>query len=154
MKWMPSASSCLTLLRVAGCSPHARVHGWRREHRLVGREQHGRREIVGVPLRHAGQQVRGGRCHDDEVGFARQADVADLALVVEIEQIREHAVVGQSAELTAASRIPGPRFVRTARTPMPRSLEAPDEIETFVGGNAAADDEKNAFHENLSRAKT
>ena len=50
-------------------------------------------EVVGVAASHLGQQVGGGRRDHDQVGLARQPDVADLALVVEIEQLREHAIV-------------------------------------------------------------
>ena len=58
--------------------PHARVHRRREQDRLVGREQHRGREIVGVAVRHLGHQVGGrGRDHD-EIGVARQPDVADV----------------------------------------------------------------------------
>ena len=74
--------------------PHARVHGGRHQHRLVGGHQHAGGEIVGMAAGHLGQQVGGGRRHHDQVGLARQADVADLALVVEVEQLGEDALVG------------------------------------------------------------
>ena len=67
--------------------PHARVHGRRDQHRLVGGEQHGGGEVVGKAVRHLRQEIGGGRRHDDQVGLARQADVADLLLLVEIEEI-------------------------------------------------------------------
>ena len=72
--------------------PHARVHGGGDEHRLVGGHQHAGGEVVGMAAGHLGQQVGGGRRHDDQRGLARQPDVADLALVVEIEQLGEHAI--------------------------------------------------------------
>ncbi len=41
-KLTPSPRSVATLRRVAGCKPHAHIHGRRDEHALVGGEQHGR----------------------------------------------------------------------------------------------------------------
>ncbi len=62
MKWIPRCFSVSTLATVAACGPHAHVHRGRRQHRLVGGEQHGRGEIVGHARRHARQDVgRGGR---------------------------------------------------------------------------------------------
>ena len=70
--------------------PHRRVHRGRNQDRLVGREQHGAREIVRMAARHLGHEVRGrGRDHD-EIGLAREPDVADIELACRIEQIREH----------------------------------------------------------------
>ena len=57
---------------------------------------------------HLGEQVGGGRRDDDQVGLARQADVADLALVVEIEQVGEHAIAGQRADRQRRDELPAP----------------------------------------------
>ena len=111
------------LRRVAaggGMAPHARVHRRGDQHGLVGGEQHGGGEVVGMPAGHLGHEVGGGRGDDDQIGIAGQADVADLALVVEAEEVGEHPLVGQRAdrqrrhELLAAS-------VMTTRTRAPRS---------------------------------
>ena len=62
--------------------PHARVHRGREQDWLVGREQHGGREIVGVAVRHLGHQVGGrGRDHD-QIVVAREPDVPDVELAV------------------------------------------------------------------------
>ena len=63
-----------------GMLPHLRVHRRRHQHRLVGREQHGRGEVVGEAAGHLRHQVGGRRRDDDEVGLARQPDVADIEL--------------------------------------------------------------------------
>ena len=52
---------------------------------LVGREQDGGGKIVGMPARHAGDEIGGGRRDDDEVGIARQANMADVELALRIE---------------------------------------------------------------------
>ena len=50
-------------------------------------------------LRH---QVGGGRRHDDEVGLAGEPDMADLGLVVAVEQVGMHALAGQRGGRRAA----------------------------------------------------
>ena len=59
---------------------------------FVGREQYRGREIVGVAVRHLRHQVGGrGRDHD-EVGVAREPDVADIEFARRIEQVRERTL--------------------------------------------------------------
>ena len=97
-KAMPSDCELGDVAPGGRMQPHARVHGRRHQHRLVGGHQHAGGEIVGMAAGHLGQQVGGGRRDHDQIGLARQADVADLALVVEIEQLGEDAVVGERAD--------------------------------------------------------
>jgi len=42
--------------------------------------------------------VSGSRRHHDQRGLAREADVTDLALVVQIEQLREYPIGRESAD--------------------------------------------------------
>ena len=124
--------------------PHARVHGRRDQHLFVGREQHGRGEIVGVAARHLGHEVRGGRRHDDKVGLAREADVADVELAPRVEQIGERTLAGERAggeRRDELLRGPGQNAAHRGAA----LLEPPDQVERLVGGNAAADDQKNAL---------
>jgi hypothetical protein len=121
--------------------PHARVHGGCDQHRLVGGHQHAGCKVIRMPACHLGEQVGGGRCDDDQIGFAGQADVADLALVVEIEQFGEHAVVGERADRQRRDELM--RGLRHDRTNGNAVLaQPPDQIEALVGCNAAADDEQ------------
>ena len=66
-----------------GCrvGPHLRVHRRGDQHRFVRGEKRRRGEVVGHARRHPGDQVGGRRRNDDQVGFAREADVTHLALV-------------------------------------------------------------------------
>ncbi len=82
-----------------GCRmlPHARVHGGRDQHRLVGREQHGRGEIVGEPVGHFGNQVGGRRCHHDQISVAREPDMTDVEFAHHIEQIDERGLARERA---------------------------------------------------------
>ena len=93
---------------------------------------------------HFGEEVGRGRRDDDQIGFARQADVANLVLVVQIEEFGEHALVGQGrhrqgrhelGRRTRHHRAHGGAFV----------AQASDEVEALIGGNAAADDEQDAL---------
>ena len=90
----------------------------------------------------------------DQVGLARQPDVADLLLVVEIEQVGEHALGGQRADATAASRIRCAARVITARTDAPLLTQTADQVEALVGGDAAADDEQNTLLFHVGRSKS
>ena len=56
-----------------GVLPHADVHRRRDDDRLVGREQQGRREVVGDARRHLGEQVGGRRADQHEIGRAATA---------------------------------------------------------------------------------
>ena len=62
--------------------PHVRIHRRRDQDRLVGREQDGGGEIVGVAARHLRHEVGGRRRDDDEVGVAGEADMADVELAL------------------------------------------------------------------------
>ena len=123
--------------------PHLRVHRRRDEHRPVGREQHRRGEIVGKPVRHLGQKVGGRRRDDDEVGLAREADVADLVLVVEVEEILEDALAGDGGDRERRHEMMRRAAHRGAHRGA-RLLQAADQLQHLVGGDAAADDDQNA----------
>ena len=69
---------------------------------LVGREQHGGGEIVGMAVRHLGHEVGGrGRDHD-QIVVAREADVPDVELAVLIEQVGEGRARPRSRRPTSA----------------------------------------------------
>ena len=98
-----------------------------------------------MPARHLREQIGRRRRHDDEVGVARQPDVADLALVVEVEQVGEHALVGERADRERRHEFLRRLREHGAHAHIPLA-QAPDEVETFIGGDAAADDEENPLH--------
>ena len=97
-----------------------------------------------MAARHLSEQI--GRCRrdDDEVGLARQANVSDLLLVAEIEEVGEDLRVGEGAnrkrrdELGSGSRQHGAHG-------RPLLAQASHEVEALVSGDAAADDEQNAL---------
>ena len=94
----PSAMSCAEIALRRRMRPHARVHRRREQDLPVGREQHRGREIVGVAVRHLGHQVGGRGRDDDEIGVAREADMADVELGCRIEQVGEGALARERAD--------------------------------------------------------
>ena len=132
----------IALGRLGG--PHARVHGGRHQDRPVGRQQYGAGEIVGVAARHFRHQIGGRRRNDDEIGIACETDMPHIELGPRIKQIRKGGL--------AAQRAGGERRHEVLRGAGENAahlstavLQAADEIERFVGGDAAADDEKDAL---------
>ena len=103
-----------------GLRPHRRVHRRREQHRRAVSQQDRGGEIVGTAGRHPRHQVGGRRRHDDHIGFARQADVADVVLVVAIEQIGEDRAAGERADRQRRDEFLRASVI-TARTVAPRS---------------------------------
>ena len=139
----PSAASWARLRRVAALRPHARVHRRREQHRLVGREQHRGGEIVGVAARHLGHQVGGRGRDDDQVGVARQADVADVELARRVEQVGEDALAGERAAASGVTNCCAAAVMTHAHARAALAQPA-DQVERLVGRDAAADDEQDA----------
>ena len=124
--------------------PHARVHRRRQQHLRRRRQQHGGGEIVGVTAGHLGHQVGGGRRHHDQIGLARQPDVADVELVRRIEQVGEDALADDGAGRQRRDEMLG-RLGQDAAHGEPALLQPADQVERLVGGDAAADDQQHAL---------
>ena len=82
--------------------PHVRIHRRRQQDFRCRRQQHRGGEIVGVTAGHLRHQVGGGRRHHDEIGFARETNVADVEFAAGIEQVGEHALAERWRRPTAA----------------------------------------------------
>ncbi len=124
--------------------PHARVHCRRNENGLVRRKQNGSREVVGMTAGHACDEVGCRGCDDDEIGIARQPDVADLAFVIQVEEIGEYPFVRQCRDGKRRHELMRGLRHHDAHV-MAALFQAPDQVQALVGGNAAADDQKNAL---------
>ena len=124
--------------------PHFRVHGRRHQHGLVGRQQHRGGEIVGKTVGELGHQVGGSGRDDDEVGLAGKPDMADILLVLAVEQLGEDVVGGQRADRQRRDEML--RSVGHDGAHRGAALAQPaDQVERLVGGDAAADDQQNAL---------
>ena len=143
-KCTPSASSSATLRRVAGLS-HMRgfMAGATSTGLSVAISTQEARSSAWPPAILASRSAVAGAT-TISVGLARQADVADLALVVEIEQLGEHAVAGERADRQRRDELlrrPGHDRAHGD----PALAQAADQLQALVGGDAAADDEHDAL---------
>ena len=124
--------------------PHAHIHGRRGEHALVGREEDGGGEIVAETMRHLGKKV-GGRWRDhDQVDLTRKTDMPDLRLVLEVEQVGEHLLLGKHGEGQRRDKL-GAAFREDGAHTRAALLQAANKIEALIGGDAAAYDEQDAL---------
>ena len=105
-----------------------------------------------MAARHLRQQIGRRRRNDDEIGVAGETNMADVELAVRIEQIGENAL--------AAQRGGGKRRDEMLRGGGEDAahlhaavLQAADQIERFIGGDAAADDEQDAVAVRFRRAR-
>ena len=96
-----------------------------------------------MATRHFRNQVGGRRRDHDDIGVARQPDMADVKFTLRIKQIGMGALAGKRASRKRRHKMlrGGGENAAHARAAIP---QAANEIERFVGGNAATDDEKNA----------
>ena len=130
-KRTPSARSVATIPLRRRMRPHLRVHGRRDEDRLVGGEQHRRGEVVGVAVRHPGNEVGGRRRDHDQVGLARQPDMADIVLVLPVEEFGEDLAAGERADRERRHEFLRRR--RHHRAHIGAALaQPPDQVERFV----------------------
>ncbi len=123
-------------------APHHRVHGRRHQDGLVGGEQCGRGEVVGMTVRHLRHEVGGGRCDDHEIGLPRQPDVAHLGLVGEREELVVDLLLGKARDRQGRDEL-GPGAGQDGAKGQPALAAPADQLEHLVGGDAAADDQKN-----------
>ena len=101
---------------------------------------------------HFRHEIGGRRRDDDEIGVARQADMADVELALRIEQIGIGALAAQRAggkRGDEALRGGGENAAHLGAA----ILQAPDQVERFVGRDAAADDEQNLLPVRRSLAR-
>ena len=124
-----------------GIGPHQRVHRRRDQHRTVGGQQDRGGEIIGLALRHLGHQVGGGGCDNNQIGIAGEANMSGVELALGIEQVRVAALVRQRPGCER-----GYELLRGAchhAADMDAALlQAADQVERLVGGDTAADDER------------
>ena len=141
---MPSFSSVLRLRRVAGCDHiFGFIAGAISTCLSVASSTVEARSLAWPPasLRH---QVGGGRRDDDDVGLARQADMADIVLVLAVEKLGEDVVGGQRADRKRRDELARRRGHHAADRSAALAQPA-DQVERLVGGDAAADDEQDAL---------
>ena len=123
--------------------PHHQIHRRGDQHRLVGGEQSRRREIVGEPRRHPRDQIGGRRRDDDEIGLARQADMAHLALVGQRQEVVIDLVLAERGDRERRHELLRRRGHDAAHRGAALAQPA-DQVEALIGGDPAGDDQQNA----------
>src|SRR5690606_24073333 len=89
---------------------------------------------------HLCQQACSRRGDHDEVRLSAQPDMADIVLVLTVEQLGEDAITRDGADRQRCDELLSSR--RHDRPhPRPALPQAPDEVETLVGGNTATEDQ-------------
>jgi ring-opening amidohydrolase-like protein len=140
----PVGLKCFQVSLRGGMIPHPHVHGGGHQHALVGGEQRGGGQIVGVAGCQFRHQVGGCGRHHHNVRRTRQLYMPHLGFIGEAEQVLENP-------LTSQRRNGEGRHEFRARTgedgahPGAAFAQAADQFKALVGGDAAADDEQDAI---------
>ena len=78
-----------------GVFQHTGVHGGRHQFRAPRRQHGGGEHIVGDAVSHLGDDVGGGRGHQDDVRLFGQLDVGHFKLEIPVEGVHHALVAGQ-----------------------------------------------------------
>ena len=127
-----------------GIFQHPGVHGRGDQLGALGGQHHGGEHVVGNAVGHLGNDIGRGRGHEDDVGFLGQRDVGDFKLEIAVKGVH-HALVARQG-LKGEGRdelggVPGHDDFHVG----PQLFECAGHVCHFIGGNAAADAQKDAF---------
>ena len=127
-----------------GVLQHPGVHGRGDELGTLGRENDGGEHIVGDAVGHLGNDIGGGRGHEDDVGLLCQRDMGDFELEIPVEGVYHALVACQGLERDRGDELGG-IFGHDDLHVGPQLAQCAGHIGHFIGGNAAADAQKDAF---------
>ena len=127
-----------------GVFQHAGVHGGGDQLGAFGRQHHGGEHIVGDAVGHFGDHVGRGGGHQDHVGLFGQRDVGDLELEVAVKGVHHALVTGQGLKGDGSDELGGV-FGHDDLHIGPQLAQCAGHIGHLIGGNAAADAQKDAF---------
>ena len=102
MKCTPRARSRSTFSQRRRVQPHLAVHRGRDEDRRARRQRDGRQRVVGKTLREFRDDLRRGRCDEQQIRAVGQFDVARLPAFLFVEEIRHHRMLRQAPAASAA----------------------------------------------------
>ena len=123
-----------------GVLPHVDVHAGRHQHGAGDGQKRGAKAVVGKPRGHLGHDVGRGGHHHHEVGPLREVHVRDGGLGVAVEVVC-HGVPGEALE--GGGPHEALRVGRHGDAHLAACLlQAAQHLARLVGGNAAADGEK------------
>jgi hypothetical protein len=137
-----------------GVGPHLPVHRRRDRHRRRARKTQCRQQVVGHPMRKVRDEIGRGRRDDDQVGPARQLDMAHRTLCVLVPQVAAHLATGNGLERQRRNEL--------ARAGGHHDLylgaaldQAAHQVRALVGGDAAGDAQQDSFctHRGIIRCR-
>ena len=95
-------------------------------------------------MRHFGDHIGGGRGDEDQIRLFRQRHMGHVILEIPGKGIHHAAVVGQGFKGQGSDELRGV-FRHDHMNLRPRFSQTAGHIGHFIGGNAAADAQKDAF---------
>jgi len=126
---------------VAACCHNADIHRRRHQHRLICRKQQRGSQVVCEPGRHLRQYVSRGRCNDNQVGAARQLDVAHLAFIGQRKEIDIDLAFAQRLQRKRCDEMPTVRR-QHAGDRAALTTQQSDQLQRLVRGDATRNDQQ------------
>ena len=127
-----------------GMAPHVHIHRRRDQDRLVRRHQQGRGQIIGMTTAHPGHQIGGAGRDNNQIGGAAELDMAHLGFGSQVEKILVHRGAGKGRDRQRRDEF-GPGAGQDRHDAGPLAAQQADQLERFVGGDAPADNQKDAL---------
>ena len=127
-----------------GVFQHAGVHGGRHKLWTLCSQHYGGKHIVRNAVRHFGDDVGGGRGYKDHICLFCQRDVGDLKLEIPVKGVHHALVAGQGLKGERSDElggVPGRNDLHIGS----QLAQCAGHVGHFIGGNAAADAQKDAF---------
>ena len=124
-----------------GMLPHPHIHRRHCQHWFISREQQRGRHIVSDAVRHLGEQIGRGRADDNQIGAARQLDVAHLDLTGQIPERGVHRVFAERGQGHRGDEFGAALGQHTADLAAALADQA-HQLASLIGRDAAADDEQ------------
>lgn len=122
--------------------PHFSVHCWSNEDRSGGGKGDGREGVVGDTEGQFGNDVGGGRGHDEQAGAVREVDVAGMPRFLFVEDAGGDGIAREGLKRQRSDELGGMSGHHDEDVTTGFAKFA-GEIGGFVGGNRAADSENN-----------
>ena len=127
-----------------GVFQHSGIHGWRNELGALCSQHCGGEHIIGDAVGHLGDDVGSGRGDKDHIGFFCQRDVGDFKLEIPVKGVHHAFVAGEGLKGERSDElggVPGHNDLHIGS----QLAQCAGHIGHFIGGNAAAYAQKDAF---------
>ena len=137
-----------------GVFQHRRVHGRGHQFFAAGRQNHRGEHVIGNAVGQLGDNIGGGRRHQNQVRSGGQGDVGNVILKVPGKGVHHTPVVGQGLKGQGGNKLSGV-LGHHHMDLRPRFPQGAGHVGHFIGGNAAGHTQQDAlslqiFHESLA----